>query len=159
MSEEKVDYSKADDVSKDGLRLFKIMMRLEFALKDQGYIKGNTGSAAEVAWDKYAKEKLGKPFFDKIKKTGRAEVLISKPPKRQTVNADSTLCWKQANQAQNITDLIMYLRRVRNNLFHGGKSGDPDSDRNAELFENSLFVIDEVLKFDFDLKTSFTGQY
>jgi hypothetical protein len=159
VSNQAVNYSKIDEVSEDGIKLFKIMMRLEFALKDQGYLRGDVESAAEVDWDRYVNEKLGGDFFQKLKVSGQASVLIDMPPKKQLVGVNRTLCWQPASPATTIHELIVYLRRVRNNLFHGGKSGDVDGDRNADLFANALYVIDQILKADDVLHTSFSGQF
>lgn len=38
MTVPEVDYSKIDEVSEEASRLFKVMMRLEFALKDVGIL-------------------------------------------------------------------------------------------------------------------------
>ena len=48
-----------------------------------------------------------------------------------------------------VVKIIRYIRRVRNNLFHGGKfSTLPVSDRrrNAELMQYSLVVLRECLR-------------
>jgi hypothetical protein len=153
------DYSKIDEVSDKGIRLFKVMMRLEFALKDVGYARSGNRQAVGVDWDAYAKEKLGTAFWDKIKGAKEAEVLIQKPPKKQTVNQSCDLGWVECAQVSSIQDLFGAVRRVRNNLFHGGKSGDPDADRNTALYVAALFVIDQVLKEDDVLLTSFSGSY
>ena len=159
MVNQNVDYSKIDDIANDGLRLFKVMMRLEFALKDLGYCKLGRGQAAEVTWDKYANEKLGQPFLEKIRTSEYAVVLIETPPKKQVVGQSGNLSWVPVGAVTSVQDLIGSLRRVRNNLFHGGKSGDPDGARNAALFTGALYVVDQILRDDDDLRTIFTGHY
>lgn len=154
-----VDYSRSESVNADGIRLFKVMMRLEFALKDTGYAVSGRRQAAEVAWDDYAKKRLGKDFWEKVKHAKDAKVLIEMPPKKQIVNQDGTLGWEECAEVSSIQDLLGAVRRVRNNLFHGGKSGDPDADRNASLYLAALFVINQALEHDDVLQTSFTGAY
>ena len=58
-----------------------------------------------------------------------------------------------------IQELIAALNGVRNNLFHGGKSGDPDGDRNADLIRAALYLVDQILKENDVLHTSFSGTY
>ncbi len=159
MTDQQVDYSKADEVSEDGLRLFKIMMRLEFALKDNGFCVGRSRQIAEVDWDRYTNEKLDGAFWRNIKDAPDAEVLIQNPPKRQIVDRGGSLQWEAVGAVSSVQDLIGAVRRVRNNLFHGGKSGDPDADRNAKLYTAALYVVDQILQDDDVLRTSFTGQY
>ena len=51
------------------------------------------------------------------------------------------------------------LRRVWNNLVYGGKSGDPDADRNTRLYAAALFVVDQILREDVGRRASFNGLY
>lgn len=159
MVAQEIDYSKIEEVSGAGIRLFKVMMRLEFALKDVGYAAAGRGQSAEVHWDRYANERLGAEFWTKIESENSAEALIQAPPKRQVVDGSGNLAWEQVGGVSSIQELIGALRRVRNNLFHGGKSGDPDAERNEVLFSASLYVIDQILKEDEMVRTSFTGNY
>lgn len=142
-------------------RLFKIMMRLEFALKEIGFCRSanNQNAEVQVEWDRFANERLGASFFDAIKVSDGAGVLIESPPKRQVVSGTGDLSWEPTGAVSNVQDLMGALRRVRNNLFHGGKSGDPDRDRNDALVANALCVVDAILKQDADLRMIFEGNY
>ncbi|WP_417809705.1 hypothetical protein [Thioclava sp.] len=159
MNDQNIDYSKIDEVSEDGVRLFKVMMRLEFALKDAGYVMAGQRQAAEVQWDRYAKEKLGSAFWSEIKKATSAAALIESPPKRQVVDKGGNLAWEDSGAVRSVQELVGALRRVRNNLFHGGKSGDIDAERNARLYAASFYVIEQILIEDDIVQTIFTGQY
>ena len=159
MTAKKIDYSKSDDVSDQGVKLFKVMMRLEFALKDIGYCVPGRQQAAEVNWECYTNDKLGSPFWEMIKTAPEVQTLIETPPKKQIVDQGGSLVWQQPGAVSSIQDLIGATRRVRNNLFHGGKSGDPDADRNTRLYAAALFVVDQILRADDVLQTSFSGQY
>ncbi len=155
----KVDYSKIDACPSESDRLFKVMMRLEFALKEIGCGRRGRGQVAEVDWDKFANERLGKKFFDEIKASGKAITLMEQPPKRQVINEQKSLSWEKVGAASNIQDFVGALRRVRNNLFHGGKSGDPDRDRNDALVKDALFAVDAILQYDSELQMMFEGKY
>lgn len=159
LSDQEIDYSKIDEVTEDGVRLFKVLMRFEFALKDAGYVTSGYRHAVEVQWDRYANEKLGSAFWNKIQVASSAMVLIQTPPKRQVIDQDGNLAWEKTGTVTSIQELVGALRRVRNNLFHGGKSGDPDAERSAKLYAASLFIIDQILKNDEEVQASFAGIY
>ena len=152
-----MDYSKIDEIDEAGVRLFKIMMRLEFALKDIGYVRSSSRHA-EVDWNRYANDRLGNDFYIKISRAPEARILFESPPKRQIVDAGS-LGWENVQAAGSAQELIGAMQRVRNNLFHGGKSSDPDPSRNQTLYAAALFVVDQILLQDDGLQTSFTGNY
>lgn len=159
MTTTEVDYSKINDVSDDASRLFKVMMRLEFALKDVGFFVPGRRSVAEVDWVRFANEKLGPDFWQKIKMEDEIQVLIETPPKKQVVDEMGNLSWQDRGEVESVQELIAALNGVRNNLFHGGKSGDPDGDRNTDLFRAALYLVDRILKDDDVLHTSFSGMY
>jgi hypothetical protein len=154
-----VNYAKIEEYPAKADRLFKVMMRLEFALKENGYCRDTNRQAAEVDWDGFANACLGATFFELIKAAGNVNILIQTPPKRQSVDRNGHLSWEPMGAVSNIQELIGSLRRVRNNLFHGGKSGDPDRDRNDALVENALSIVDRILLYDDDLRMMFEGTY
>jgi len=134
MEEQQVNYAGIDEVAADGARLFKCMMRLEFATKEAGYVRRGKSNIAEVDWDRYAGEALGSDFFQNVRDIEVVKPLIEAPPKKQVVDASGNLNWMDAAEVSSAQDLIGEVRRVRNNLFHRGKSGDPDAERNDKLF-------------------------
>ena len=155
----KVDYAKIEEYPAEADRLFKVMMRLEFALKEIGFCRAANNQNTGVDWDRFANERLGTPFFNTIIEEGTLCVLVQSPPKHQTIDDQGNLAWKTVAAVSNIQELVGSIRRVRNNLFHGGKSGDPDRDRNEDLVADALRVIDAVLKNDDDLRMMFEGLY
>lgn len=162
MNSATVDYSKIADVSDNGVRLFKVMMRLEFALKDRGYLKtheNDKDTRVEIDWDQFANKCLGKEFWLKVKEFKEIATLIDTPPKHQIRAVSGNLDWEDAKPVTNIQELIGAVKRVRNNLFHGGKSGDPDRGRNEALYLCALFVIEQILLEDDHLHTIFSGNY
>ncbi|MBM3603933.1 MAG: hypothetical protein FJX25_04060 [Alphaproteobacteria bacterium] len=70
--------------------------------------------------------------------------ILGRPPKKQ-VYVDKVLQWRVVTpQAENENDLIfLYVRRVRNNLFHGGKFNGRffDPERSSELLEHSITIL------------------
>lgn len=159
MTVSEVDYSKIDDVSEEASRLFKIMMRLEFALKDVGFTVPGRRAVAEADWVRFANEQLGADFWQRIKLADEVQVLIHAPPKKQIVDERGHLIWQGRGEVVSIQELIAALKGVRNNLFHGGKSGDPDGNRNEDLIRAALYLVEQILKEDDVLHTSFGGAY
>lgn len=154
-----VNYAKTEEHPARAVELFKVMMRHEFAIKEIGYCRAAGNQYASVDWDRFANECLGAAFFDAITGAGKADTLIETPPKRQIADRSGHLSWELTGPVSNIQELIGSLRRVRNNLFHGGKSCDPDRDRNDALVRNALAVIHDILLHDQDLRMMFEGKY
>ena len=129
MTVAEVDYSKIEDVSEEASRLFKVMMRLEFALKDVGFFVPGRRALAEVDWVRFANDRLGADFWQSIKLADEVQVLIKAPPKKQIVDEKGHLIWQ-------------------------GRGN-----RNADLIRAALYLVDQVLKEDDVLHTSFSGAY
>jgi hypothetical protein len=153
-----IDMRKIDDHPAGAVQFFKVMMRLEYALKANGYAEMNN-NRLEICWDRFANESLGMPFFNTIRDSGKANTLIDNPPSHQKKEPSGGLAFRQAEQVVSIQGLLGALRRVRNNLFHGGKSGDVDHGRNDALIAESIYVTTELLLVNDDLRTAFEGRY
>ena len=103
-----------------------VFMRAEYALKCARFCK-EQGGAASADWDDFA-EHISAKFDDLSDARFRESVayLIACPPRKQTLT-DGHLSWKNApppiDKPASFQALLM-VRRVRNNLFHGGKFGE-----------------------------------
>lgn len=153
-----IDLRRIDNHPADAVRFFKVMMRLEYALKANGFAETNR-NRVEICWDRFANERLGRALFDTIRDSRKASTLISQPPSHQAIDIGGHLEFRPAAPVTCVQDLLGALRRVRNNLFHGGKSGDVDHDRNDTLIAESIYVITEILLSDDALRTEFEGTY
>ena len=161
MPEVGVDWTQIEEHPKDAVRFFRIMMRFEFALKECRYtqrIRRRDGSF-KIDWDRYAREKLGPGFVQELRDKQNLKVLLDRPPSRQVLEPDSSLAWRDANPILDSQLLLGAVCRVRNNLFHGGKSGDPDEDRGDDLVMDSITVITAILLRDQELHQVFSGRY
>lgn len=144
------------------LDFFIVFSRFEYSLKRAGFLKSNDGSA-EPNHDKFGSTYKNQ-FQDLIAGSEEFTVAVNyffdTPPKRQWVN-DGKLDWKNQDQSQlarNLNNLLVLVRTVRNNLFHGGKypSGPVDNpERNEKLLKNSLVVMKTCLDLDSNVKTFF----
>ncbi len=136
------------DLPKMTIEFFAVFSRFECALKRAGFLKRGRKDAAEADWDKFAQEldgRSGNRFLDRVPDSE----LRKKPPKRQIVTADGALDFGQACTIRSTTDLFVAVRRVRNNLFHGGKypSGPvDDAERNEKLLRAAIGVLDLALE-------------
>lgn len=156
MSEFEIDWSKIEDHPVNAVRFFKIMMRLEYALKDRGFARGSE-KWVRVNWERYASDELGPNFLKELLEGTPPTVLLCEPPSRQIIQPCGRLGWDRANPIESTKDILEAVWRVRNNLFHGGKSGDPDRVRNDDLIADSIAVISEILRQDEELHALFAG--
>lgn len=140
------------------VELFAVMSRIEFALKENGWGKASRDGAVEVSWDRYANKQLGPKFLAALQDKAVCPTLLSRPPSLQILAGES-LDWEERPAPTSVQDLIGAVRRVRNNLFHGGKSGSPDRDRDEKLVGEALAVLESVLGWDYDLQLRFQGDY
>jgi hypothetical protein len=134
---------------------FFAFSRAEYALKVTGYKKkGGNGDDAQADWTSFAKD-VAKllPTGSDQELTVAKEYLLNpnSAPKKQWIN-NGSLEWKPVSptcQINNPTDeekesdiLLLYVRRIRNNLFHGGKSSITESpERNETLLKKGLIVL------------------
>ena len=101
--------------------MFRLFARFEYALKAAGFHRGDGN--AEADWRTFAESLNG--LFEAIEDPALGEAVDyfrAHPPKKQVIR-DGLLEW---DERQPQTDLeadriLLYVRRVRNNLFHGGK--------------------------------------
>jgi hypothetical protein len=136
-------------------RFFYFFSKLEHALKRNEFLIKNQADA-KADWDTFA-DKLGNEFFQKIKAEHDIQILFKVPPRKQINNA-GTLDWKDEASPQNVKDLFVALRRVRNNLFHGGKypyAPVEEPSRNDKLLRACLFVMESVINENTNIRATF----
>lgn len=141
-------------------RFFKLYAQCEYALKAIGYGRAGVKGVAEADWDRFANERAAGLMKDNDHQLVAARTyLLEHPPKRQ-VWAKGTVTWEAVpNNEQSVQILFGHIRRVRNNLYHGGKFNGNwiDPDRSEELISNSLVVMEALVKVDHDLHTAIQG--
>jgi hypothetical protein len=123
-----------------------VFARCEFALKVGGFARGDE-TRVDPDWDGFARA-IGTQFdrsHDPRSKIAAA-YLLEHPPKKQVL-VDGRVEWRDAPLDKNLTcteQLLLAVRRVRNNLFHGGKflpAHQQGSDRDRLLVQHSLTVL------------------
>jgi len=153
-----IDMKAANRLPQRGDELLRLFTRFEYALKDGGFGKAGRKNAIEADWDRFASKELGAPFFAAVKAKRLGPTLMNNPPSRQILQG-STLGWDVVAAPANVTELMAAVRRVRNNLVHGGKSGDPDSDRNDNLVAEAIEVLLEALRSHPDIRAIFERRW
>ncbi len=109
------------------IKLFAVFARFEFALIATGYVGGDNGDYVYATWDDFASD-LHKSFFPKVQHSQRAAILFNEPP-RTLVKFDGNNCrFIDGNPPTNAQSVLLAVRIIRNNLFHGSKSNPRERD-------------------------------
>ncbi|TCL62527.1 hypothetical protein [Rhizobium sp. BK251] len=125
-----VDLTAANNLPPGADELFRIFARFEFALKMVGYAK-MSGSIVNILWNDFANSKpIGETFFAQVSGSGICPLLLTDPPKADRIENGHYDFEDQAKKPETAAELLLMVRRVRNNLFHGGKYFDDNVERN-----------------------------
>ena len=142
------------------LEFFLTFARAEFALKNSGFVKGNEREVS-ADWDGFTASI--KSSFTKDKSDDLVQAvnyILDNPPMKQVLRKN-TLMWEANVPDGNLTEievLIWLVRRIRNNLFHGGKHNIAlfeDTERTTRLLKSSLIIIQECLLLAPHVKTTY----
>jgi hypothetical protein len=130
-----------------------LFSRFEYALKQTGRYAAGDENEVKAYWNKFAQDHVSQFDSEKSPELKAAiKYLKDKPPKKQTLK-NGSLYWKDV-PTQNTPLLVQVLdavRRVRNNLFHGGKfrnSPMEDPGRDSELLSSCITVLEECLSLN-----------
>ena len=158
---------------------FLFFARFEYALKEAGFVEKRRNRASEhcaphggdarvrqskdakVNWTKYAAHCSALLANNKQSRFQRAVKYLRKnPPKKQIVSGDRLDMTDDAFAGTWDMDRVLTLvRRIRNNLFHGGKRlvGHPEEavSRDTELLNAGLAVVEACLDADAHLNSAF----
>jgi hypothetical protein len=141
-------------------QFFVFFSRFEYALKRGPYLKQGTGDA-QPNWDKFASDHNDAFELVADQSLAKAIAYFKRSPPRKQVRKDGRLDWSDPYTHTNgpvLVWLLLAIRIVRNNLFHGGKFpqfpvSDPSRDR--ELIENAIVVLSHALTLNSDVKSRF----
>jgi hypothetical protein len=117
------------DIDRNLVAEFSIVFsRFEYALKRTPPYAAGDEKGVKADWDKFAKDHdaLFAQDTDKELKVA-VGYLQSHPPEKQILR-DNKLGWQHVCQQDvpPLQNLLLSVRRIRNNLFHGGKFPIPD---------------------------------
>lgn len=137
---------------------FRLFSRFEYALKASGYLVPNSRDA-KADWERFSVEI--NDAFDKIdNKELKAAItfMLSEPPKKQ-INNNGVVDWDETlPNSKNQTDLLLlYVRRIRNNLFHGGKFNGHwfAPERSGPLIDSGIKILNACLQASNDVSKAY----
>lgn len=141
-------------------RFFKIFAQFEYALKAMGYGRATKSNAAEVDWDRFSNE-IGAAVMDEQSEPiiMACKYLLGNPPKHQ-VWVDGAVLWRTASTDERTPQVLFaHIRRVRNNLYHGGKFNSKwlAPDRSTALISHSLIILEHLVASNQMLKEAIQG--
>lgn len=139
-------FTSQHDLDKLSFQFFRLFSRAEYALKAGGFL-ANANGDAKADWTGFASHVHG-AFIDAEAAdqalAGAVAYMLTHPPKKQLAQ-NGQLVWQVIPpNSESRTDLILlYVRRVRNNLFHGGKFSHEwiDPERSKRLIEAALIIL------------------
>ncbi len=124
------------------VEFFALFSRLEFALLASGYAGGDIGENVWVRWDSVAQD-LHKSFLAAVTFDAEAAILFREPARTLVKNADGGCEFRDAAPPVKAVDLLLQVRTIRNNLFHGSKVYFTERDR--DLVSAGIRVIRHML--------------
>ena len=111
---------------------------MEYALKATGFRLRNS-KKAEADWDSFAKGLSDLRERNETRVKAAIQLFDTEPPRKQIVDGNS-LGWKDVPLADGSNvELFLAVRRIRNNLFHGGKT--PFIPRDKDLLDAGLALM------------------
>jgi hypothetical protein len=128
---------------------FRLFSRFEYALKANGYMVPDRRDAV-ADWTRFALDVH--PVLEQAEDQELTEALnfiLKEPPKKQ-INRGGVVDWDETPpDSKNQTDLaLQYVRRIRNNLFHGGKFNGRwfAPERSGPLIDAGITILNASLK-------------
>lgn len=137
-----------------------IFARCEYALKSSGFERAKAGSV-EADWDKFATavdwhfRRLVDPQFKEA-----VDFILLEPPRKQ-IFRNGHLQWEESNpdpKQPKAQQVLLMVRRVRNNLFHGAKIWSPEYDnrvRDIRLVESSILILENVMRLNQEVRLAY----
>ena len=147
------------DLDRLAIQLFRTFARVEYALKVTGRHFGD--GAAQANWYQWSEELVDlfeKPPSEPLRQA--IDFILAAPPKKQVVE-EGALKWVVVKPSAKTKsdEVLQYVRRVRNNLFHGGKFnvGFFDPERSEPLLSHSLTILEEAVRASPEVDSAFHG--
>ncbi len=147
-------YNKVDFDRELVFKFFTVFSLFEYALKNTKYRQFRNGKV-EANWELFVDDIPNFTIAPMSELDNAVNYLINRPPKKQILDANSHLTFEeQVNRPIGLSDLVwlsILIRRVRNNLFHGGKFRY-ERPRDTELISHSLIILESWSQCNNDVK-------
>lgn len=142
--------------SRSATLLFACISRFEFALKEAGFVNGIEGSAVGAGWTEFETAADLAGAYDRLRAIDAVRPIFALPPRKQ-LRTGSGFEWSAPLPVDNIQQVSTAIRQIRNNLFHGGKTGaDP---RDDELCDAATAALLFLLTVNPRVEAAFLGNY
>jgi hypothetical protein len=155
-----VSSSMLEHLDQQAFCFFKLFAQFEYALKAMGYGRAGSNGSAEANWDRFANEVGVMLLQDPDPQVIEARMyLLEHPPKRQ-MWIDGAVGWAEVQVAEKSAQILFsHIRRVRNNLYHGGKFNGRwlDPDRSQLLISKSLVLLQKIVEQNGTLRSAIEG--
>lgn len=125
-------------------------------MKEAGFVRADRNGVALPDWGRFEEEPKVATVVAGLVRDGLASEIVARPPRLQ-VATETGLGWQEVAASEAPAAILRSLRRVRNNLFHGGKSG-PDP-RDNLLCEEAVVCLLALLAADTGVEAAFDGRY
>ncbi len=146
-----------ENLDKLAIKLFKMFARFEYALKASGFNNGD--GEAKPNWRDFAlsvETQLQNSQSPELREA--IDFMLQQPPKKQVIR-NGLLTWDDAPPStdSNADLILLYVRRVRNNLFHGSKFNAHwfAPERSEELLHHSLVILEACLVASAHVKSAY----
>jgi hypothetical protein len=137
--------------------MFRTFARFEYALKAAGFHNGD--GDAQPNWRAFAEsvaDVFENPSASELSDSIR--YILEHPPKKQVI-ANGLLAWSVSEPCTDLKSdrVLLYVRRVRNNLFHGGKFNGRwfEPQRSERLLRHCLTILDACVDASKDVNDAF----
>ena len=137
--------------------VFRTFARFEYSLKATGFYQ-HTRVDARPDWTAFARsvsDALDNPADTGLREA--IEYILEHPPKKQVIQHE-TLGWADALPTGGRSEVVLILvRRVRNNLFHGGKVSGQwfYVARSERLLRHCLTILHRCLEASPDVREAY----
>lgn len=136
--------------------------RIEFALKNAGYVKSDKWDNAIPDWQKFAEEMNNSFQLLLSNKTNTflfesSDFMFNNPPKHLKFKLDN-LTWERGkeNNDRSLYGLLTIIKNVRNNLFHGSKRLQfKEYSKDYSLILSSIVILNQCVNLDSRVKQLF----
>ncbi len=145
------------ELEKLAFEFFKVFARAEYSLKASGFNCGDGNAKAD--WSTFSKQVenlIQTPNNQELQEA--IDFVMSQPPKKQII-VNGKIEWSDCTPSDSVMaeNLLVYIRRVRNNLFHGGKFNGHwfEPERSEKLISKSLIILKACINHNEDTKKAY----
>lgn len=119
-AEKVIEVEGVGGVPHAAVEFFALFSRFEFALLASGYVGGNSGENAWANWDQFAKD-LHEAFYSEANSDPEIAFIFQYPPRKLVYLGNGECKFVDGERIEDARTLLLSIRTIRNNLFHGSK--------------------------------------